>query len=122
MPSQNAQTNGSIYQWVSVRAEPAGQFTAQAIGLPDVHATAATSAEAIARVQTMVNTLIAAGQLVPIQLPIGTQQRSPKTWDPNDPELKEFIEILEEHAREDLEQTLRELDQECSNSPSTPTT
>jgi hypothetical protein len=122
MISTNAHQNGNIYQWVSVRAEPAGQFTAQAIGLPDMHATAATSAEAIARVQGMVSTLIAAGQLVTIQLPIVTQQQSLKTWDPNDPELKEFIEILEEHAREDLENTLRELDQECSNSSSTPTT
>jgi hypothetical protein len=42
--------------------------------------------------------------------------------DPNDPEEQEFLEILAQQRRDDLEETLRELDTGCSNSSSTPTT
>ena len=42
--------------------------------------------------------------------------------DPNDLLEQEFVEELARHTREDLERTLREDDQECSNSSSTPTT
>jgi len=42
--------------------------------------------------------------------------------DPNDPLAQEFMGELARRRREDLEQTLREDGQECSNSSSTPTT
>jgi hypothetical protein len=42
--------------------------------------------------------------------------------DPNDPLEQEFLEELARLKREDLERTLREDGQECSNSSSTPTT
>ena len=42
--------------------------------------------------------------------------------DPNDPNEKAYLEELARLRQEDLERTLRELDQECSNSSSTPTT
>ncbi len=42
--------------------------------------------------------------------------------DPNDPIEQEFVRELARRRREDLEQTLREDGQECSNSSSTPTT
>ena len=42
--------------------------------------------------------------------------------DPNDPLEQEFLEELARLRREDLERTLREDDQECSSSSSTPTT
>jgi hypothetical protein len=42
--------------------------------------------------------------------------------DPNDPLEKEFMDELARLKREDLERTLREDDQECPNSSSTPTT
>ena len=42
--------------------------------------------------------------------------------DPNDPLEQEFVEELARLRREDLERTLREDSQECSNSSSTPTT
>ncbi len=41
--------------------------------------------------------------------------------DPNDPMEREFRDELARMRREDLEQTLREDGQECSNSSSTPT-
>ena len=42
--------------------------------------------------------------------------------DPNDPLEQEFLEELARRRREDPDHTLREGDQECSNSSSTPTT
>ena len=42
--------------------------------------------------------------------------------DANDPMEKEFMEELARIRRDDLEKTLREDDQECPNSSSTPTT
>ena len=42
--------------------------------------------------------------------------------DPNDPAEIEFMEEMARLKREDLERTLREYDQECPNSSSTPTT
>jgi hypothetical protein len=42
--------------------------------------------------------------------------------DPNDPMEQEFMAELARMRREDLEQTLREYELECSNSSSTPTT
>jgi hypothetical protein len=42
--------------------------------------------------------------------------------DPNDELEKEFVEEMARLKREDLERTLREYDQECPNSSSTPTT
>jgi hypothetical protein len=42
--------------------------------------------------------------------------------DPNDPLEQEFVEELARRRQEDLAQLLREDDQECSNSSSTPTT
>ena len=45
----------------------------------------------------------------------------PAHLDANDPLEREFVEELARRRREDLEQTLREDDQECSNSSSTPT-
>ena len=115
--------NDVMNHWVIVRPEPAGQFTAQAVGLPDIHATGATREEALARVQEMLRGLLVSGQLVPVAV----QAENPLLkWagrrDPNDPESKLFLEILAQQHREDLEQTLRELDQECSDSSSTPTT
>ena len=41
---------------------------------------------------------------------------------PNDPMEREFMEELARGRREDLDQTLREDDQECPSSSSTPTT
>jgi hypothetical protein len=41
---------------------------------------------------------------------------------PKNPNDRVYLEAIERDRREDLEDTLRELDKECSNSSSTPTT
>jgi hypothetical protein len=123
MPLSSAVHNGAIQQWVVVRPEPPGQFTARALGLADIFATAVTKEETLARVRAIMADLLASGQLVAIDVP---WQNPLLSWsgraDPNDPNEKAYLDELARLRQEDLERTLRELDQECSNSSSTPTT
>jgi hypothetical protein len=115
--------NGVVQHWILVRPEPPGRFTAQALGLPELCATAATRDEAIQQVRTRLGEWLASGQLVAVEVPGETPLLK---WfghtDPNDPNEQAYLEELARLRREDLERTLRELDQECSNSSSTPTT
>jgi hypothetical protein len=112
-----------ISQLVFVRPEPPGQYTAQMVGLPEIRATAATREEAIERVRDALQKEVAAGNLVPIQVP---QENPLHQWfgraDPNDPNEQAYLKELARFRQEDLERTLRESGQECSNSSSTPTT
>ena len=67
------------------------------------------------------------GMRVEIQLADGLASANPLLnfhghLDPNDPMEIEFMEEMARLKREDLERTLREYDQECPNSSSTPTT
>jgi hypothetical protein len=115
--------NGSIRHWVVVRPDARGQYTAQAVGLPDIAATATSSEEAIQRVHDILGGLLANGQLVPIEVnAVNPLLKLFGTADPNDPNEQAYREELARLRREDLERTLKELDQECSNSSSTPTT
>ena len=93
------------------------------MGLADVCATAASREEALARVQEILRAMLNSGQLVTVDI----QAENPLLkWagrrDPNDPEEQAFLAELVRAKQEDLENTLRELDQECSGSSSTPTT
>ncbi len=123
MPVSSTVQNGAIQQWVIVRPEPPGQFTARALGLSDISATGQTRDEALNRVRALMADLLASGQLVAIEVP---WQNPLLSWfgraDPDDPNEKAYLEELARLRNEDLERTLRELDQECSNSSSTPTT
>jgi hypothetical protein len=121
MSAANTHQNGTVQHWVTVRPEPTGQFTAQAVGLPDVRATCATREEALVHVQKILRALLASGHLVAIDV---TSENPLLNWvgaDPNDPDEQAYLEALARDKQADLEQTLRELDQECSNSSSTPT-
>jgi len=127
LPPFNRNGHESLYQWVVVRPEPAGQFTAQVVGIAELHATAASREEAIEQVRTRILEWIATGQLVPVELlPKEHPVLRFHGWaDPNDPEEKLFLEELARMKAEDLERTLREYaeeDQKCSGSSSTPTT
>src|ERR1051326_5009739 len=102
--------NGAMQHWVMVRPEPAGQFTAYALGLPEVRATAATREEALSSIQQMLASLLATGQLVPMQISVGNSQRYWTTTNPNDPAEQAYLEALARERQQDLENTLRELD------------
>lgn len=111
---------------IVVRPEPPGQYTAQAVGLPEIRVTAADREEAIEQVQVTLRQWLAEGRLVVFPVP------PPKPWlpgfgqvDPNNPLEQEFLQDLARFRQEDLERTLREYEQEdreCSDTSSTPTT
>lgn len=112
--------------FIVVRPEPLGQFTAQAVGLPEVRATAATREEALQQVRATLAEWIASGQLVALPIPPAHALQNFSGWiDPDDPGEKVFLEEMARLKAEDLERTLREYaeeDQRCSGSSSTPTT
>ena len=115
--------NGITRHWVMIRPDTAGRFTANVAGLPEVCATAATREEALDRVHDILRSLLASGQLVSIEV----QPPQPiLAWigqiDTKDPEELAYLAALARDRQEDLDNTLRELDQECSNTSSTPTT
>jgi hypothetical protein len=119
-------SNESLHHWIVVRPEPAGQFTAQLLGLLELTATAASRDEAIEQIRARIVESIAAGQLVPIEVPATNPLLR---WfghiNPNDPSEQVYLEELARLKSEDLERTLRgyaQEDQQCSSSSSTPTT
>src|SRR5216683_7193524 len=57
-----------ISQLVLIDAEPSGQYTARAVGLPEIRASAATREEAIEQVRSALQQSLAAGHLVPVQV------------------------------------------------------
>ncbi len=121
------QTSQPAVQYpVVVRAEPPGQFTAEAVGLPEIRATCADRAEAVHRVRLVLCQWFASGQLVLADLVRDNPFLTGFTpIDPNDPGEKIYLEELERFRQEDLERTLREHEAEepaCSNSSGTPTT
>ena len=123
MAASTTNLNGTVQHWVVARPEPSGQFTAQVVGLPELAATAATREEAIEQVRALLLDWVATGRLVSVEVPITNPLLGFKGFiDPNDPLEQEFMENLARYRREDLERTLREYDEECSNSSSTPTT
>jgi predicted RNase H-like HicB family nuclease len=123
MQPLNTALNGPWQNWVVVQPEPSGQFTAQVVGLPELRAAAATREEAIQQVRTLLSEWVASGRLVSIEVPRDNPLlRFDGHLNPEDPLEQEFLDELARLRREDLERTLREYDQECSDSSSTPTT
>ena len=115
--------NGTVRHWLVGRAEPSGQFTVQVVGVPELRATAATRADAIEQIRSVLGAWLASGQLMSIEVPCANPLlQFPGHLDPNDPLEQEFLGELARRRREDYDQAIREDDQECSNSSSTPTT
>jgi predicted RNase H-like HicB family nuclease len=115
--------NEPLHHWVEVSSEPQGCFTAHLVGVPDLRATAATREEALEQIRTLISEWMASGRLVSIEVPRDNPLlRFDGHLDPSDPLEQEFLGQLARQRRDDLERTLREYDQECSDSSSTPTT
>jgi predicted RNase H-like HicB family nuclease len=108
--------------FVIIRAEPSGQFTAQLPGIPELKATATTREEAIQALRSLLSQWLQAGQLVALDLPVENPWLEFAGWAKDDPDRDMYLEELTRAKKEDLERTLREYDQECSDSSSTPTT
>lgn len=115
--------NGAMQHWIVGRPEPSGEFTAQVVGVPELHATAATRAKAIDAIRAMVTDWLASGRLMAMEVPCPNPVlHFSGHLDPNDSLEIEFLEELARRRQEDLEQTLREDGQGCPNSSSTPIT
>ncbi|HYV35849.1 MAG TPA: hypothetical protein VE988_09115 [Gemmataceae bacterium] len=115
--------NGTIQHWVVGRTAPSGQFTAQVVGVPELSATAATRAEALEQIRAMLSDWIASGQLIPVEVPpVNPLLHFKGHGDPNDPLEQEFVAELARLRRQDYEQAIREADEKCSSSSSTPIT
>jgi hypothetical protein len=104
--------------WIRVRPDPDGRFTAEAIGMPDVRATADRRDAAVRQVEAVLNGMVGRGELVPA----GTTLARLDPIDPDEPMEQEFLRQLELQRREDLDRTLREYEAQCPGSSSTPTT
>lgn len=110
---------------VRVRPDPAGQYTAEVVGLPAIHATAATREDALAQVRAVAARWVSSGELVSLAIPLRAPVQKPAGWAKDDPLEQEFLDDLAQMRREDLDRTLREYereDQGCSDTSSTPTT
>ena len=93
----------------SCAAEPAGRYTAQAVGLPEITASAGSREEALQGVHAILRQLLTTGQLVEIEV---AADNSLLSWagraDPNDPNEQAYLEELGLARQDDLKRTLKE--------------
>src|SRR5258708_6370209 len=123
MQPQNPPPNVSISQFVTVRPEPPGQFTAQVVGLPELQATGGTRQEAIEQIRTRLREWLASGQLVALDLPQEDLVRQWSEWASSDPEYNLYLQEIRRFRQEEDERFQKEEDRHpCSPSSSTPTT
>ncbi len=108
---------------IQVRAEPAGKFTAQVLGVPELHSTGATREQAVEQLRALLQQQVNLGSLVAITLP---QENPLMKWcgyAKDDPDFDNYLEEI----RKFREQTDRRDDHgsdsdECPDTFSTPTT
>src|ERR1700752_2317802 len=106
MSIANTTPNGAVQHLLVGKAEASGQFTAQVVGVPELHATAATRTEAVEKVRAMLSDWLASGRLMVIDVPCPNPLlHFPAHLDPNDPLEQEFVEELARRRRDDLDQT-----------------
>lgn len=99
---------------IRVHAEPPGQFTAEAVGIPDLRATADSQEEAVQRVRALLAKWLATGQLVPIEVaeenPLGKWFGHAR----NDPDFELYQEEIRRFRQElDHPSPLSDVSQEC---------
>ncbi len=99
-------------------------YVARVVGIPDLHASAPNRAEAIEQVRALLAERFSSGELIALPIAQPASRHVPG-WAKDDPLEQEFITELARRRQEDLEQTLREYEEEvrrCSDTSSTPTT
>src|SRR4051794_8921162 len=75
----------SLLSWpVVVRPDQAGQHTAEAVGIPEIRATATTREEAIEQVRQMMGQWFACGQLAEVEVPREDLRREWEAWEKSD--------------------------------------
>ena len=115
-----------MYHLIIARPEPPGKFTAQVVGIPDIRAVADTEPEAIEKARQTLTEWLATAHWVQVDVPVPPvdvpRRESLGPSDPNEPVYQMYLEEMARFRREDMDRALREDEQECSTSSSTPTT
>lgn len=86
------------------------QYSAGVVGLPEVRATGTTEEAALEEANRLLREWLSRVRLVPVQVALPKNAELDELSgfvDPNDPEQKEYLEILARFKQEDLEKTLR---------------
>jgi HPt (histidine-containing phosphotransfer) domain-containing protein len=102
LPSHNI-ANASLHHWLVVRPEPAGQFTAQLLGLPELAATASSREEAIEQVRARIGEWIAQERLTLAEIPSENPVMKWFGWAKDDPEYDVFLAEMRRY-REEVDQ------------------
>jgi len=97
---------------IIIRAEPAGTFSAQAVGIPEIHASASTAAAALEQVRQTLAQWPGSVQWVAVP---GSAIPPAAGHAKDDPDFDAYLEEIGRYRRE-VEA------RECSSSSSTPTT
>lgn len=116
-------TNPLVSCVVRVRPEPPGQFTAQPLGLPELHATAATREEAVEQVRLLLRQELGSGSLLSVDVARENPLMSLFGIGKDDPDLEGYLEEIRKFREEMDRQGEHGSDTgECSDICSTPTT
>ena len=102
LPSQTVSSE-SLHHWIVVRPEPAGQFTAQLLGLPELSATAASRDEAIAQVRARILEWLEEGRLALVETPKENPLLKWFGWAKDDPDYDVFLAEMRRY-REEVDQ------------------
>jgi hypothetical protein len=117
MNPEHVDARDRLYHLVIVRPEPAGQFTAQPLGVPEIRFVADSPEQAVAKVQQALKEWVGSVYWVPVELP--PRQSAPvheaAGHAKNDPDFDAYLEEIRRYRQEVDER-------ECSDSSSTPTT
>lgn len=112
MPDQPAPPAHSLTHLIAVRPESSGQFTAEAGGLPDLRATAATREEAIEQVRALLRDHLSSGRLVAVDVSADVPATSPLMhWfghAKDDPEFDVYLEEIRKYREQEDERFRRE--------------
>jgi hypothetical protein len=107
-------TRDLMHYLVIVRPEPAGQFTAQPLGVPEIRVVSSSPEEAIAQVQQALKEWVGSVYWVPVELP--PPQSGPvhegAGHAKDDPDFEVYLEEIQ-RFRQDVDE------RECSGSSST---
>jgi hypothetical protein len=112
MNPEPTESRDLMYHLVIVRPEPAGQFTAQPLGVPEIRVVAASPEQAVAQVQ---KEWVGSLYWVPVELPHPQRVHEGAGHAKNDPDFETYLEEIRRYRQEVDER-------ECSASSSTPIT
>jgi len=123
MNDNTPSANSAVSCLVQVSPEPAGQFTAQLLGLPELRATATTREEAVEQLRWLLREQVHAGLLLSVEIPRENPLMSMFGFGKDDPDFEGYLEEIR-RFREEMDRQGEQGSEtgECSDICSTPTT